>query len=694
MKDTPINTAIVGAGYIARYHLDAARAVPGVTVRAVCDVKHRRAEQFADAAGIDGVYSDLGKLLEAEEINVIHVLTPPHLHVGPVQQALRAGVDVLVEKPMAHSVEACRELSRLAEVNGCAFGTSHNFLYFEAYERLVSDLRQGRLGRIDQVDIVWNKEFGQLSSGPFGAWALKAPRNILFEVAPHSFAHCQHLVGDLDALEAHPFDAVTLPSGARFFRRWEIMGWAGATSVRIRFSFIDGYPEHYVHVRGSVASASVDFERSTYVVHEHSPHLLDVDRFIDVTSSAKDTAAQATGTLAKFVLAKAGVRKTEGNPFCRSIARAVRAFYDSRSGPLDEGVSPEMGEAAVRLAERVATAAQPSVRESVAEPGSAAPEPAKREPSVLVIGGTGFIGRALVRRLVEQGYGVRVLARDPSNASDLAGLGVELVRGDFLDEESIRAALAGIDQVFHLARGSGNAWEEYLKYDVEPTRRLAEVCLELGVKRFYYASSIAIYEAGTPGASITEETKPVRSMLRANVYARSKAENEAQLLELWRSSRLPAVIFRPGIVLGKGGSPRHWGVAAWPYSSIARLYGRGNNPLPIVLVEDVADAMVKAMDVRGIEGESFNLMSDPCITANEYLDEFEQRANIKLRRVSASPRVFTARRWRNGRSNRLPCLRRGRAIRTGAGARSPRPSTRARAKSVSVGRPSPHVTFS
>jgi nucleoside-diphosphate-sugar epimerase len=47
--------------------------------------------------------------------------------------------------------------------------------------------------------------------------------------------------------------------------------------------------------------------------------------------------------------------------------------------------------------------------------------------------------------------------------------------------------------------------------------------------------------------------------------------------------------------------------------------------------------MVKAMDVRGIEGESFNLMSDPCITANEYLDEFEQRANIKLRRVSASP---------------------------------------------------------
>jgi len=637
MTDTPITTAVVGAGYIAQYHVDAARSVPGVTVRAVCDLKRRRAEQFAEAAGVAAAYSDLGKLLEAEDIDVLHVLTPPHLHLGPAEQALRAGVDVFVEKPMAHSVEACRQLRRLAEANGRTFGISHNFLYYEAYERLVSDLRRGRLGRIDQVDIVWNKELGQLSGGPFGAWMLKAPRNILFEVAPHSFAHCHHLVGDLDSVQAHPFDPITLPSGVRFYRRWEIMGRAGATSVRIRFSFIDGYPEHYIHVRGSAASASVDFERSTYVVHEHSPHLLDVDRYIDVTSSAKDTVAQATSTLAKFVLAKAGVRKTEGNPFGGSIARAVRAFYDSRNGAFDERVSPEMGEAAVNLAERVAASAQLGGAESVAEPDGRASESTPHEPTILVIGGTGFIGRALVRRLVEQGYGVRVLARDPGSASDLAELGVEVVRGDFLEVESVRAALAGIDEVFHLARGTGPTWEEYLKYDVEPTRRVAEACLEQGVRRLYYVSSIAVYEAGQRGARITEDTKLVRSMLRANPYARSKAENEAQLLELWRSSGLPAVIFRPGIVLGKGGNPRHWGVAAWPYPAIARLYGHGNNPLPIVLVEDVADAMVRAIGVPGIEGESFNLASDPCITANEYLDELEQHANIRLRRVSTSP---------------------------------------------------------
>lgn len=636
MTDTSITAAIVGAGYIAQYHVDAARAVPGVTVRAVCDLNRGRAERFAEAAGIDATYSDLGKLLETEQIDVLHVLTPPHLHAGPAEQALRSGVDVIIEKPMAHSVEACRELSRLAETNDCALGISHNFLYYEAYERLVSDLRKGRFGRIDQVDIVWNKKLGQLSGGPFGAWVLQAPKNILFEVAPHSFAHCHHLVGDLDSVEAHPFDPVTLPSGLRFFRRWEIMGWAGTTSMRIRFSFIDGYPEHYIHVRGSVASATVDFERSTYVVHEHSPHLLDVDRYFDVTLSAKNTVAQATSTLAKFVLAKAGVRKIEGDPFGRSIARAVHAFYASRGGVPDEGVGPEMGQAAVMLAERVATSAPLTPKEAFTKPEITA-SAQKRAPTVLVIGGTGFIGRALVRRLVENSYGVRVLARDPKSAPDLAQLGVDLFPGDFLDPESVRRALVGIEEVFHLARGSGNTWDEYLKYDVEPTRRVAELCIEHGVRRLYYASSIAIYEAGKVGASITEDTKPVPSLLRANVYARSKAENETQLLELRKSSGLPVVIFRPGVVLGKEGSPRHWGVAAWPYPSVARLYGDGSNPLPIVLVEDVADAMVKAIGVPGIEGESFNLTSEPCITANEYLDELERHAHIKLRRMATSP---------------------------------------------------------
>jgi nucleoside-diphosphate-sugar epimerase len=229
---------------------------------------------------------------------------------------------------------------------------------------------------------------------------------------------------------------------------------------------------------------------------------------------------------------------------------------------------------------------------------------------------------------------VRLLARDPRGlAPELMALGLDVVRGDFTELDTVRPALDGITHVFHLARGNGNTWAEFLKYDVEPTRKLAELCAAANVKRFIYSSSIAIYAAGKKGEVINEDTQPVDDMLRANPYARSKVENERLLLELYREKGLPVVINRPGIVLGTGGNPYHWGIAEWPYTSVCKLYGDGNNPLPIVLVDDVASAMVKMLDAPDIIGQSYNLVAAPCITANEYLDELEHRAGIKLRRV-------------------------------------------------------------
>ncbi len=628
----PVAVALLGAGYISDFHHSALKALPNVEVRAVCDLNRRLAEQFAQAKGIPMVYSDLGEMLAKEKLDVVHVLTPPHIHFKTSSQILEAGVDAFIEKPLCHRVTDCQALRQQATAQERIIGVSHNFLYFPVYEQLVDDLRSGRLGRIDQIDIVWNKELGQLKGGPYGAWMLQTPKNILFEVAPHSFVHLVHLIGQPDSITVDVNDRIDLPRGLEFYRRWEIRGWKGNTSIRLRFSFIDGYPEHYIHVRGSNAVARVDFEHNTYVCQEHTPYMLDVDRFLNVVKPARSAAVQATQTLSNFVLSKMKLSKV-GGPFQYSITRTVENFYQNRGSSLDERLSPELGESAIALAEWIA-------RETHLPTGTAEtpiPEPIApptKPSTVLVIGGTGFIGRALVRQLCAAGYGVRLLNRDPNSCpADLRGLGVELVKGDFTDTNSLPAALEGIEYVYHLARGYGKTWPEYLQYDVEPTQKLAELCLQHNVKRFFYASSIAIYYAGQGAGTITEATPPHPGVLRTAPYARSKAENEKRLLDLYRQKGLPAVIFRPGIVLGSGGDPAHWGIAAWPYSSVCRLWGDGNNRLPIVLVEDVADAMVRALTVPGIEGESYNLTSAPCITANEYLDQFEQQAGLKLQRV-------------------------------------------------------------
>ncbi|MCA9576275.1 MAG: NAD-dependent epimerase/dehydratase family protein [Polyangiales bacterium] len=661
---SPLSVAIVGAGYIADYHVAALRAVPGVRIAAVCDLRESAAARFAASHGIGASYGDLGAMLNAETLDAVHVLTPPQAHVAPAAQALRAGVDVLLEKPLAHTLAGCEELAHAAREGRAQLGISHNFLFTKPYERLVADVESGRLGHVDQIDVVWNKELGQLKGGPFSAFMLADPRNILFEVAPHSFAHALHLTsvgpraaGVVDAaawddLSVDARDEVALPRGLRFFRRWEIRGWLGKTSVRLRFGFDAGYPEHYVHVHGSNGTGHVDFENNTYVRQEHTPYLLDIDRMVNVARGAESAVRQAGATLGRVVLAKAGLPFAAG-PFAESIARAVGAFYATRTDALDTRLGLPLAHATVALAERIAE--RVAEQAGLGEARSASAPAAKtgttagarkvataRRPDTLVVGGTGFIGRALVRRLVESGVSVRVLARDPAGAPpELQRPEVECVRGDFTDLGSVVPALEGIQHVYHLARGYGNTWDEYLRWDVAPTRAFAEACAKAGVSRFFYASSIAIYYAGARASVITEETAPLEDMLAANPYARSKAENERVLRELMRDAGLPLTIFRPGIVLGAGGPPLHWGIAAWPYASVCRLYGSGDHPLPIVLVDDVADAMVAARTAEEVLGKSYNLTAEACITASEYLDEVERHAGVSIRRVPVSaPRAF------------------------------------------------------
>jgi len=89
---------------------------------------------------------------------------------------------------------------------------------------------------------------------------------------------------------------------------------------------------------------------------------------------------------------------------------------------------------------------------------------------------------------------------------------------------------------------------------------------------------------------------------------------------------------RPGIVIGRGGSPFHWGVGMWWNDSVCQIWGEGRNKLPFVLVEDVARGLVAAMDAPGVEGRSFNLVAGPCLSAQEYLDELDRAGRMRIQR--------------------------------------------------------------
>jgi nucleoside-diphosphate-sugar epimerase len=248
---------------------------------------------------------------------------------------------------------------------------------------------------------------------------------------------------------------------------------------------------------------------------------------------------------------------------------------------------------------------------------------------VTVIGGTGFIGKALVDRLVASGHTVRIVSRNaPRKSSEDPK--VSYMRADVADPTSIRECVRGAGMVFHLATGGGSTWADYERDFVQGTRTIATTCMDEGVQRLVYTSSVAALYLGAK-RTITDETKPDDQPKKRAPYARAKICAEQILMELHRRRGLPVVIFRPGVVMGKGGRLDHSGFGTWNSDTRCLGWDQGTHPLPFVLVEDVAKALVAAMDRPGIEGKSFNLVGDIRPSAQDFIRAAAERAQRNFR---------------------------------------------------------------
>lgn len=257
---------------------------------------------------------------------------------------------------------------------------------------------------------------------------------------------------------------------------------------------------------------------------------------------------------------------------------------------------------------------------------------AKRD-SVLVIGGTGFIGRVLVAQLLERGCTVRVLTRRAHVPSDGS---VTYVQGDVSDRDSIRRACDGIDVVYDLSMAFGETWEDFERTIIHGAENVAQVVLEKGIRRHIYTSTIAglhLAKNGTIDESAGADPKPeLRSW-----YAQAKIRAEEVLNKLHKERALPVVIFRPGIVVGVGNQLSHPGIGVWVSPTVCSVVGPGTSPLPMVLVEDVAQALVLAKDAPGVDGKTFNLAGDVRPSAAEYVAIAAERSKRNFRLAPSSP---------------------------------------------------------
>lgn len=282
---------------------------------------------------------------------------------------------------------------------------------------------------------------------------------------------------------------------------------------------------------------------------------------------------------------------------------------------------------------------------------------------IFITGATGFIGERLAHTLAEQGHEVQALFRDPAKVKGLEHPLIKPVKGDLSDRESLRRALEGCTQVYHLA-ALASVWHPnpnaFNVINVQGTKALLEEARAQGVQRLVITST-----AGVLGASkaeeLVDETRQYPLEALDTAYERSKAQSE-QMIREFAAGGLHAVIVNPSRVYGPGLLSTSNAVTkmilGYQKGSWRFIPGDGSSVGNYVYVDDVVQGHLLAME-RGRAGERYILGGENA-SFNEFFEHLGELTGTPRHMLhiplNAMMAVAKTQQWMADRFQRPPLI--------------------------------------
>jgi nucleoside-diphosphate-sugar epimerase len=275
------------------------------------------------------------------------------------------------------------------------------------------------------------------------------------------------------------------------------------------------------------------------------------------------------------------------------------------SGVANTGLT--IGALALRLSDHIQKRIRP--RDASAKPQLAV-ETGDAHPKLLVTGATGFIGSRFCARLQWAGtQKIRVLARSAEKASSISGSFVEVVEGDLLEPRAIAKALEGCDAVVHLAHADDDL-------AAKATRNLVDAASRAGIRRFVHVSSMSVHGPDPGPEAAHESTAKIGRY--GESYCDAKAEEEEIVRRAIDSGRLPAVILRPTIVYGPGGSFVE-SILKDARKGHVSLVDGGSGLCNAVYIDDVCDAIEAALKSPDAIGSAVFINGDHAVRWKDFV---------------------------------------------------------------------------
>jgi nucleoside-diphosphate-sugar epimerase len=249
---------------------------------------------------------------------------------------------------------------------------------------------------------------------------------------------------------------------------------------------------------------------------------------------------------------------------------------------------------------------------------------------ILVTGGTGFTGKALVRRLLDEGHEVVALDyKEGLKTAELREWGATVVIGSVTDAAVLKRCMPGVEVVHHLAaafRELNVPNDYYDRVNVGGTKLTLDAAVRHGVRRFIYCSTCGVHGNVThPPAA---EDAPITP---ADYYQRTKYEAEPIVLDYHRKGLLKAVILRPAAIYGPGDPERFAMIFRRVAKGVFPMFGSGKTLYHPLYIDNLVDALLLAQQEGKGDGEAFLIADEEYVGIEDLVRRTARSLGVEVR---------------------------------------------------------------
>lgn len=520
---------------MAAHHVQAIHLVENAEIVAVADPAADRNKLKRILPDSVPIYSSPEEMLDITRPDIVHICTPPHTHAELAKLALNKKAHVYLEKPFSLHEKEAVEIISLAKELGLKFCAGHQLLFETHMIQVKKQLE--KIGKVVHVESYFS--FKPVRRSSDGASPI-SPIDQLIDILPHPVYLLQNFLR-LNQNEETPLKI----NGLNVRTDGNVHGiieCGDATGVLV--VTLTGRPiESYIRIVGTNGSLCAEFVRGTYVTH-HGPGVSGISKVIFPYSQAWQMATKTTGSLYRRLR-----KKQKSYP---GLMELIEAFYESLEPGKDDvlkgsgiietvAICEEAGSRLKLLEDRENRAAEAELSRIESEIPSALAGRGK----VLVTGGTGMLGQAVLKELRKARWDVRTISRKTQPFSARIP-GVQYLLGD-LGKDLRGELFEGVATVVHCAAETAGGKEAHERNSIAATRNLLQAMANNGVKKLIHISSLGILKTSRETGRPVDENTPVAGDPEGRgPYVWGKAESERIALDSGKSLGIDVRIIRPG----------------------------------------------------------------------------------------------------------------------------------------------------